>query len=164
MAEPMALASGTFGKVVAFRLTGGTKLVEAIRDVAINEGIRSGVILSGAANLRHVRLRTAKDFYPSFPVAAKDRQFTERDDPMELLNINGNISFKDDGEIVVHVHVTASTSRNNPQVLAFGAHLEEGIIYTTGEIIIAEVKGMDFHRRMDDNTKMLELHPVATES
>ncbi len=163
MGEPIVVARGAIGKVVAIHLPGGTELVRALREVAEKEGIRSGIIWGGPANLSKLVVRTPKDWYRSFPITDEQRYTLTREDPMELLSLIGNISFKENSELVIHAHAIVCTARNNPGLTTFGGHLVEAIVYTTAELTIAEVVGMEFQRVRNPTIYTEDFHPVAKE-
>jgi predicted DNA-binding protein with PD1-like motif len=81
--------------------------------------------------------------------------------PVELLSLTGNISRRDDGAIHIHAHVVVSTG-SEQAAMCYGGHLVEGaVIFSTGEIALAELTGMDLRRSWDDETKTLELYPAV---
>jgi predicted DNA-binding protein with PD1-like motif len=154
-------AVGGIKKVVVFRLAPGNDLLKSIAAQAEQNGIRYGLILGGAASLRHVVLRNVANYPDAFPITDKNRSYTHMEGPMELLGISGNISQLPDGKMQVHAHVTVSTSTpGSPEGAAFGGHLVDGaIIFSTGEIAIAELTGVSMNRVWSDETKTMELKP-----
>jgi predicted DNA-binding protein with PD1-like motif len=154
-------AVGGIKKVVVFRLAPGNDLLKSITAQAEQNGIRHGLILGGAASLRHVVLRNVANYPPAFPITDKNRSYTHLDGPMELLAISGNISQLSDGKMQVHAHATVSVSTEGiPEGAAFGGHLVDGaIIFSTGEIAIAELTGISMDRVFSEETKTLELKP-----
>jgi predicted DNA-binding protein with PD1-like motif len=160
MSSALALASGRLGRVVAFRLPPGADVLQSIAEVAQREGIDSGLILSGAASLNRAVLRNVRTHPPTFPITNEHRSFTPKDGPLELLAISGNIARREDGELVIHGHITISTGDGR----AYGGHLVEGaIIFSTGEFTIAELEGMRLERPLDPETRAYELAPRPDE-
>lgn len=157
--DKIRTAVGSLSRVIAMRLAPGCDIMKSIAQVANQHGIKSGAILSGAASLRKTVLRNPRSYPESFPITDKVRVFTDIDGPLELLSLSGNISTKDDGEMVVHAH--AAVSSGKPDGVAYGGHLVEGsIVYSTAEIILAEVEGCEFKRVMDPETRAAEFSPV----
>lgn len=153
------LAAGRMGKVVVARLAPGCELTESIKEICKREGILNGIILGGAASLTQAALRNVRTVPEKFPITDQNRAFSTLKGPLELLGISGNISHTEDNNIWVHAHVMISTG--SPDGLAFGGHLVSGTyIFTTGEISIAEVEGMDLLRKRDPETLAIELYPV----
>ncbi len=152
-------AVGKLGRVVVSRLGPGTDVLAALEEIVRREGIEYGVILGGAASLREVVLRNPRGYPPEFPITDQYRIFTALAGPLELLSLSGNISRKPDGTPVVHGHITISTG--TPEALAFGGHLVRGaIVYSTGEVVVAEITGVRLLRRLDEETRGWELHPT----
>lgn len=149
-------ATGRLGKVVVARLAPGCDLMESLEEIAREENIKAGVILSGAASLRQAALRNVGRFPKEFPITDEIRVLSKRNEPMELLSIAGNISVRD-GEVFIHGHITISSGEENGQ--AYGGHLTKGnIIFSTGEIMIAEIDDIAMERLPDPETKNIELY------
>ena len=71
----------------------------------------------------------------------------EIDKNLEITNLIGNISLRDD-EPMVHAHITLSDENGN----AFGGHLVKGTIVFACEFIIYAFAGVQYHRGYDKNT------------
>lgn len=155
---PCVSVSGRLGRIVVARLGPGSDLLDSLKEIATREGIRSGLILGGAASLRKAVLRNPRGFPKSFPITDEARIYTPIEGPLELLAISGNIACKDDGSLVVHAHVAVSAGC--PEASVYGGHLVEGAtIYSTGEIVLAEVEGMELRRKLNEETQAFELVP-----
>ena len=153
--EKIRIGKGTLGKVVAFRLGPGCDLMKSIEEIAKKENIQSGLVLSGAGSLSQVTLRNVRLFPDEFPVMDRNRIYTPKKEPLELLSLSGNISRRD-GEIHVHCHITISSGLDNSR--AYGGHLIEGcLIFSYCEVIIAEITGLEMKRDIDPETRGPEL-------
>ena len=151
-------AEGRLGKIIAFRLAPGCDVKKSLEQVAGEAGIKAGVILSAVASLRKASFRNPNGFYKTPPLTDELRTFTAKEEAMEMLALSGNIGEKD-GKPFVHAHITISMGKEDGKV--YGGHLEEGcIIYTTGEIMIAELEGLAMPRVFNDETKVMELCPT----
>lgn len=149
-------ATGKLGKVIVARLAPDCDLMESLEQIARDEHIRAGVILSGAASLKQAVLRNVKRFPDEFPITDEIRIRCKRNEPMELLSLSGNISVRD-GEVFIHGHITVSSGKEDG--LAYGGHLTKGsVIFSTGEIVIAEIQGVVMERLPDVETKNIELY------
>jgi uncharacterized protein len=152
-------ATGRIGKIVAIHLDPGCDVLQTLTEVAEKEGIKSGIIIGGAGSIRTVTLRNPRGFPDEWPITDKWRIYTPVTGPLEMTAIAGNIAHKPDGSLFVHGHITVSTGC--PESIAYGGHLIEGcIIQSTGEIVIAEVEGMDLARIYSEETKTYEFTPV----
>lgn len=152
-------AVGALGRVIVARLSPGTELLSGITEMMEREGLRYAVILGGAASLRGVRLRNVRFEPEAWPIRDEHRVFIELPGPLELLSISGNVSRRPDGAIHLHAHVVVSTGGPVPGQ-TFGGHLVEGaVVLSTAEISIAEIEGIALARRMDPETRTLELYP-----
>lgn len=148
--------TGTLSRVVAARLAPGADLMESLENIATEEGITNGVILSGAASLTKAVLRNVGQFPETFPITDKVRVFSTRTDPMELLALSGNISTRGSQ---CHIHCHAVISSGEEDGRAYGGHLMKGTeIFSTGEIVLAEITGCEMIRLEDPETKSAELY------
>ena len=69
--------------------------------------------------------------------------------PFEILSLNGTLSL--DG---VHLHLCISDHKGQ----TYGGHLLDNcLIHTTCELVIAEIPGHTFTRELDPQTKYMEL-------
>jgi predicted DNA-binding protein with PD1-like motif len=136
---------------VVARLVPGSDLLASLLEIARTEGIRAGVILSGAASLSQVVLRNMGRLPPELPVTDADRLFIRKDGPYELLALSGNIA-EVEGEPFVHAHITVSAGEE--QGLAYGGHLLPGCtVYSLAELVIAEIEGLALTRPYDASTR-----------
>jgi predicted DNA-binding protein with PD1-like motif len=154
-AQPWRQARGSLGQLVALRLSPGADVYTVLRDVAEQEGISDGVILSGVGSLRQITLRNVRLFPDKFPIQDRHRIYVTKTEPLELLTLTGNISQRDGA---VHVHAHAVISSGLEAGAAYGGHLVEGcIVLSTVEIVIAAIHGMAMIREMDPQTRVIEL-------
>ena len=82
--------------------------------------------------------------------------FTPVNGPLELLQMSGNVTQTEQGEPFLHAHVTISLGR--PEATCYGGHLVEGCtVFTTCELMIAELENIALMRLMDKHTRAGEL-------
>ena len=154
--DKVRTGQGGLGRVVVMRLAPGCDLLKALQEITEKENIRAGVVLSGVASLSQVTLRNVRLFPDAFPIADRQRIYTPKKEPLELLSLSGNISRRD-GSIHIHCHVTISSGLDDGR--AYGGHLIDGcLIFSTGEVVIAEITGLDMKRSADPETKTIELY------
>jgi predicted DNA-binding protein with PD1-like motif len=155
-ATGIRVGEGALGRVVALHMDPGTDLLKGLQATIESQGLRSAVILSGAGSLRQAVLRNVGSIPGRFPVTDANRVFVAKDEAMELLSLTGNVALRDDGRVVVHGHMVISSGREHG--LAYGGHLVEGtIVFSTVEIILAEITGMSLTRSLDPITHAAEL-------
>jgi predicted DNA-binding protein with PD1-like motif len=153
--EKIRTGKGKLGEVVAIRLGPGCDLIKSLEEIARTNNIRSGVVLSGAGSFRQVTLRNVRSYPDEFPVTDRNRIYTPKNEPLELLALSGNIANKG-GEVHIHCHITISSGLDDGQ--AYGGHLIEGcLVFSYCEVVIAEVTGLEIKREVDPETRALEL-------
>lgn len=86
-------------------------------------------------------------------------QTQEFDEPVEVLNLTGNIARGEDDERMVHAHVTVG----RPDYSTLGGHLVEAVVGPTLEVVI-EPGPVTVRRRHDDETGLAlwDLEAVET--
>ena len=154
-AQPYRHARGELGRLVILRLPPDADVYHALREVARQEGISSGVILSGVGSLKKITLRNVRLFPDEFPIQDRHRIYITKTEPLELLTLTGSISQRDGA---THVHAHAVISSGLEEAAAYGGHLVEGcIVFSTVEIIIGAIHGIAMTREMDPQTRVIEL-------
>jgi predicted DNA-binding protein with PD1-like motif len=150
------VGEGALGRVVALHMDPGTDLLKGLQATIESQGLRSAVILSGVGSLRSAVLRNVRGIPGRFPITDADRVFIAKDEIMELLSLTGNVAVRHDGQVVVHGHLVISSGREDG--LAYGGHLVEGsIVFSTMEIILAEITGVSLTRSLHAITRAAEL-------
>jgi len=81
------------------------------------------------------------------------------EEQVEVLNLSGNISRGEEGEPIVHAHVTVGRSDYH----TLGGHLVEATVNPTLEIVVTTAPAT-VHRRRDPATGLTLWHLEATES
>jgi predicted DNA-binding protein with PD1-like motif len=154
--QPIRETRGELGHVVALRLPPGVDLHGSLVELAERQPIEAGVILSGLGSLSQVTLRNVRLFPESFPIQDRNRIYSPKREPLELLTLVGNIS-RHDGKAYVHAHIVVSSGLENGQ--AYGGHLIEGCtVFSTVEVIVAVIRNANLVRRMDPQTRVVELY------
>ena len=134
-----AIRQVTSRRVFVGRLRYGSDLLEELTEVCFQHDIRLGrVEVLGA--VRKARC----GFYDQ---QAHEYRFHEFNQPLELLQLIGNISLKD-GKPFVHAHITLADETGK----AFGGHLAPGTIVFAGEYVMEEFEGKPLERRFDEET------------
>lgn len=123
----------------ALRLGPGQDLRQALQAYAEAHHLRAAALLTGVGSLTNVSLRLANQ-----------AGATTRSGHFEIVSLVGTVSAT--GGSHLHLSVADSTGAT------FGGHLLDGCrIYTTAEIVLAELPSLDFTRAPDPVTTWREL-------
>jgi len=144
------LSEGKIGKIIFYRISENEDLLEALKKRAKKSMIKSGFfILIGS-------LKKAKlGFY-------KEGKYQEisLEKPLEIASCMGNVSTREDGELIVHAHLVVSDENGN----AYGGHLlPECKVAATAEFILIEAKDVSLKRKFDGKTGLYLLSTEESE-
>lgn len=119
-------------KIHTFRLRPTQDLFEEIESFVAAKKIEAGCVLSAVGSLTHATLRLANRSY-----------YNEYDGHFEVVSMTGTVSIHGS-----HLHVAISDGDG----ITTGGHLVGGCkIYTTAEIVIAELEDMIYKRELFEN-------------
>ncbi len=121
------------------KLSHGMDLLEELTALCIKENITLGRI-EGIGAVQKARV----GYYNQ---AEREYQFIEFNSHLEITNLEGNVSIKDNKPFV-HAHVTLADEKGN----AFGGHLAQGTVIFACEIILHAFEGLELTRSYDDVT------------
>ena len=146
MMQSIEHAAGSIKRAVAFRLKPGMDVLKGIEEICKAENIKNGVILSGIGSLDGAAFCN--------PVPLKDKKAgygygepTILYGPIELTAAAGMICHDDDGNLLLHVHMSMSDQHGT----GHGGHLIEGTkVLLTTDMVIAELDGLVMGRRFDE--------------
>lgn len=125
-------------RTIAARLVPGEDLRDAIERLAHEHHVEAGCVLSAVGSLRCATLRLAGA-----------EVFSKLHGPFEIVSLSGTIS--PDG---VHLHMSIAGADGR----TVGGHLVHGCaVYTTAEIVVADMAGVRFARMPDPATGFREL-------
>jgi uncharacterized protein len=127
-----------------FRLVPGQDLLEAVNLIARSENILAGCVLTCVGSLTNYNIRFANESTGS---TAKGH--------FEIIHLSGTISSNG-----CHLHIAISDNQGS---MIAGHLLAGNIIYTTAEIIIGELRGLEFKRIIDSATGWKELDITTKE-
>ena len=128
----------------ALRLRPGEDLRQQLNAFVQAHHIRAGAVLTCVGSLTVAALRLANQDGP-----------TEYRGHFEIVSLVGTLSVNGSH---LHLAVADSTGRT------IGGHLLDGCkVYTTAEIVLAELPALDFRREVDPTFgyRELEVHPAA---
>jgi predicted DNA-binding protein with PD1-like motif len=141
------------GSSYLIRLERGEQALESLRDFADRHRI-------GCATIRAIGTleRVTLGYYDALK---KTYQNKTLDESLEVLNLSGNIAKGEDGERIVHAHVTVG----RPDYTTMGGHVVEATVGPTLEVVI-ETMPMTVRRRHDPDTglNLWDLEAIETVS
>jgi predicted DNA-binding protein with PD1-like motif len=129
---------GRMDQIVMGKLKMDIDLLEGIKELAEKERIQTGVILSAVGALKKGIFRNLKILPPDLKVEQHHRLYLELEQPMEIVSLTGWMATKEDGEIEVHAHLSASTVVQD-QVTTVGGHLTSGVITSIKVVVVIGV-------------------------
>jgi predicted DNA-binding protein with PD1-like motif len=122
----------------AFRLHPKQDLLEEIARFSTAHNFHAACILTCVGSLTHVNLRMANQ--------PRSSSFTGH---FEIVSLVGTLSQQGN-----HLHISLADSNGK----TFGGHLmSDCLIYTTAEIVVGELQGIQFTRPIDSQTTYDEL-------
>ncbi len=129
------------GRTYIFRLPKGKDLLESLADFCHDNQVKCGIVtaLGAVENATVGVYDQTKKKYDKKVIA----------EPMEILNLTGNISIQDNRPCV-HAHVTFA----NKDYQVTGGHLLPGTKIFIAEAYVQELVGEPKVRRMDKVTKV----------
>ncbi|QPT00010.1 DNA-binding protein [Staphylococcus equorum] len=124
------------GKTIVLVLERGEDIVEAVTDIAKEQGGKFGTV-SGIGACDDVEL----NFYNIDTKTYEKKSFEE---PLELISLLGNISHIDDKPFA-HLHATFATNT----YATLSGHLTKAVVSATAEIVIT-MTDLDINRKHDE--------------
>lgn len=125
-------------KILAVRLKPDQDLKEQLKNIANDEDIKAGFMVTAIGSLKQATIRFANQ-----------AESTVLNDKFEILSLNGTIATTG-----IHLHIAIADSQGK----TIGGHLDYGcIIYTTAEIIIGSSSNFSFTRTHEELTGYNEL-------
>ena len=129
---------GQMNRIVMGKLKMDIDLLEGIKELAKKERVQTGVILSAVGALKKAIFRNLKILPPDLKVEQHHRLYFELEQPMDIVSLTGWMATKEDGEIEVHAHLSASTVVQD-QVTTLGGHLTTGVITSIKVVVMIGV-------------------------
>jgi predicted DNA-binding protein with PD1-like motif len=129
---------GRMNRIVMGKLKMDIDLLEGIKELAKNERVQTGIILSAVGALKKAIFRNLRLLPPDLKVEKHHRLYLELEQPMEIVSLTGWMATKEDGKIEVHAHLSASTVVQD-QVTTLGGHLTSGILTSVKVVVVIGV-------------------------
>jgi predicted DNA-binding protein with PD1-like motif len=132
------IGRGQMNRIVMGKLGVDIDLLQGIEELVKREGVRTGVILSGIGALKKATFRNLKILPPDLKVEKHHRLYLELEQPMEIVSLTGWMATREDGEVEVHAHFSASTVMED-RVITLGGHLISGTLTSVKVVIVIGV-------------------------
>ena len=139
------------GEVRLIRFMPDDDLLKELQKRITEIGWFRAAILSCVGSLKEVMLRNPKR-EATLPITPEKTIETDVTVPCEILSIQGNVFPKGD-EIVVHLHGIVG----RPDGTAIGGHILKATVFTTCEMVVAEIAGAKSTRKKNEVTGLDEL-------
>lgn len=139
-------ARGRMGKVVPLRLRRGTDLMNGLKTVCEENGIKQGAILGGIGSLQKMTYQVLAP-KPETKLGAGYTDPQVVPGPVEIVSLQGVVFQSEDGETLLHVHGTFSDQHG--KVYAGHVVTGENPVLATLDGIVAEITDVALVRRMD---------------
>jgi len=130
-------------QIYVFRVKPNKELVYSISQYCKSNRITSGVVISIIGSLQSVKLGFLKELPGKY--ITKDFQ-----GPLEIVSAQGTVATYQN-EFALHIHILVSDENH-----ATGGHLNEAKVFSTAEVVIAQLD-QQIPRRFDDYTGLKEL-------
>ncbi len=149
--------SGRMNRVVMGRLKMDVDLLQGITEMAKNEGVQTGVILSAVGALKKAVFRNLKVLPADLKIEKHHRLYLDLEQPMEIVSLTGWIATREDGEVEVHAHLSASTVVGE-KVTTLGGHLTSGIITSVKVVVaIGVIEESNIRAGLDPRTNQIDV-------
>jgi predicted DNA-binding protein with PD1-like motif len=132
------VGKGQMNRIVMGKLGMDIDLLEGIKELARRGKVQTGIILSAIGALKKATFRNLKILPPDLKIEKHHRLYFELEQPMEIVSLTGWRATKEDGDLEIHAHFSASTVIQD-QVVTLGGHLTPGIITSVKVVVVIGV-------------------------
>lgn len=151
----MFMANGTISRVVSFKLSPGSDLMQGLINVCVENQIQNGVILCALGSLQNAVVKNVIHI-DGVKYSAGYGEPVNLNGPIELVSTSGVICHDDQGHVLPHIHVVLSDRYAN----GHGGHLCEGTkIQITVEGAIAEFASINMRKVLDVERNIMIFKP-----
>ena len=139
------MKEGKIGRIIFSRIFEDEDLLEGIKKRVKESKVKAGLLFL-IGSLKEACL----GFYEK-----GEYKRVEVKKPLEIASCMGNISVKENGELVIHAHMVVSDKSGN----AYGGHLLKGCkVAATAELMLIEVPEVDLKRKFEDKYRLYLLN------
>ena len=134
-------AKSKIGRTIFARLDENEDLLVAIKERAEQNKIRAGFFFL---------IGTVKKAVLGFYIDANYKPI-QLSGPLEIVSCTGNVSVREDGELMVHAHIAVGNEEGN----VFGGHVLPGcFVGVTGELALVETPDAKLRRVFKENLNL----------
>eukprot|EP00820_Chromera_velia_P016855 Cvel_6380.t1-p1 / transcript=Cvel_6380.t1 / gene=Cvel_6380 / organism=Chromera_velia_CCMP2878 / gene_product=Bifunctional protein GlmU, putative / transcript_product=Bifunctional protein GlmU, putative / location=Cvel_scaffold311:1-2067(-) / protein_length=139 / sequence_SO=supercontig / SO=protein_coding / is_pseudo=false len=126
------------GRFFTFRLPPGAKLKEELERVVTSQDRKAACVVTCVGSLTQLTARMAN------ADAETPNEIKSWEERLEICSLVGTLSSTGGS----HLHITCSDRDGK----CIGGHLIEGTVFTTAEVVLAELSELKFERKMDERT------------
>jgi predicted DNA-binding protein with PD1-like motif len=152
MENPL-LEKAQLGDVRLMRFVPDDDLLKELHKRIVEIGWFRATVLSCVGSLKEVTFRNPKG-EASLPITPEKTIASDVKAPCEILSIQGNAFPKGD-EVIVHLHGIVG----QPDGTTVGGHILAATVFTTCEMVIAQITGAKATRKKSEVTGLDELSP-----
>ena len=139
------MKEGKIGRIIFSRIFEDEDLLEGIKKRVKESKIKAGLLFL-IGSLKEACL----GFYEEC-----EYKRIEVKKPLEIASCMGNISVKENGELIIHAHMVVSDKSGN----AYGGHLLKGCkVAATAELMLIEALEVDLKRKFEDKYRLYLLN------
>ncbi len=132
------IEKGRIDRIVTGKLGVEIDLLEGIHEMVKKEKIQTGIILSAVGALKKAVFRNLKILPSNLKIEDHHRLYLELEQPLEIVSLTGWMATKEDGEIEIHAHFSASTVMED-KIVTMGGHLTPGTMTSIKVVIVIGV-------------------------
>jgi predicted DNA-binding protein with PD1-like motif len=129
---------GQMNRIVMGKLGMDIDLLEGIKELAKRGKVQTGIILSAIGALKKATFRNLKILPPDLKIEKHHRLYFDLEQPMEIVSLTGWMATKEDEDLEIHAHLSASTIIQD-QIVTLGGHLTPGIITSVKVVVVIGV-------------------------
>lgn len=141
--------AGRPGRIISARLQAGSDLLDGIVELARRYTIRAGIVHICFGSLAKMEVRWGER-------SSEGSRGSKRSDPkvlegpISVLSGQGKVGVPRDGEPVIHLHAVVADTQGQ----IWGGHLfpGENPTYSTMEVVIQEIEGIEYAKIFDPET------------
>ncbi len=139
------MKEGKIGRIIFSRIFEDEDLLEGIKKRVKESKVKAGLLFL-IGSLKEACL----GFYEE-----GEYKRIEVKKPLEIASCMGNISVKENGELIIHAHMVVSDKSGN----AYGGHLLKGCkVAATAELMLIEALEVDLKRKFEDKYRLYLLN------
>ncbi len=141
---------GKPGRIINACLFAGSDLLDGIMAIAKKYQIRAGIVTVCFGSLSKTEIRW-EERTKEGPRGDKRSEPRLLEGPITFLSAQGKVGIPRQGEPLIHIHGVVADTKGQ----VWGGHFfpNENPTFSTMEVVIQEIEGIEFHKTFDPETK-----------